>query len=97
MLDRNPPLSKSPNVDCDTILGYLTARQHLRPHAPLGQALQETTEAFGCCPQAIERALQWLGVDSSRAIGRLRRSELTQLARAVHRFWQQAIAAAPVR
>jgi hypothetical protein len=55
--------------------------------------LEETTEQLGCCPQAIARALSWLHIDPSLAIGRLRRSEIMQLANAVHRFWQQNTAA----
>jgi hypothetical protein len=30
-------------------------------------------------------------VDGARAIGRLRRSELVQLARVVHRFWRHSL------
>jgi len=77
------------DVDSDAILAYLTTRQHLRPHLPATEVLDETVEAFGCCPQAIKRGIDWLGIEPSRPIGRLRRTELVQLARAVHRFWMQ--------
>jgi hypothetical protein len=81
------------NADVSVILTYLTGRQHVHPHASVGDVLRETTDQLGCCPIAIDRALDWLHVDSSIAIGRLRRSEVMQLANAVHRFWTQSTAA----
>jgi hypothetical protein len=86
MAGRNPL-----DVDSDAILAHLTSRQHLHPHAPVAQILEQTTELFGCCPAAIERGIDWLGIEPARPIGRLRRSELVQLARAVHRFWMQNV------
>jgi len=83
-----------PDVDSDAILRHLTTRQHLHPQRPVKEVLDETTELFGCCPAAISRGVEWLGVDPDRAIGRLRRTELVQLSRAVHRFWTQNLAAA---
>ena len=88
------PAATLPDVHSDAILQYLTTRQHLRPHLAVIDVLDQTTERFGCCPLAIRRALQWLGIDGNRRIGRMRRSELVQLARAVHRFWMQNAAAA---
>jgi hypothetical protein len=85
---------KVPNVNSEVILNHLTSQQHLHPHRTVGQVLDETVEAFGCCPQAIERGIEWLGIEADRAIGRLRRSELVQLSKAVHRFWTQNIQAA---
>jgi hypothetical protein len=78
------PLDDTP----DSIVQLLTNRQHLRPHLSVREVLEQTTTELGCCPIAIARATQWLNVDTSRSIGRLRRSELLQLARSVHRFWQ---------
>jgi hypothetical protein len=71
------------------MLDHLTSQQHLHPHRTVKDVLDETTTAMGCCPRAIQRGIEWLGIDPARAIGRLRRSELVQLARAVHRFWMQ--------
>jgi hypothetical protein len=82
------------DVDADVILNHLMSRQHLHPHRPVKDVLDETTRAFGCCPRAIDRGIEWLDIDPTRAVGRLRRSELTQLARAVHRFWMQNLEAA---
>ena len=43
---------------------------------------------------AIEQALNWLQLDGSQSVGRLRRTELMQLARSIHRFWRQRTDAA---
>ena len=76
--------------DSDDILAGLTVRQHLQPHRPLGQTLAESAEQVGFCPDAATRAVEWLGLDPAASVGRLRRTELTQLARCVYRFWRQA-------
>lgn len=81
------------DVDANAILEHLTTRQHVNPHATIREAIDQTIERFGCCPAAIQRGMQWLGIDPSQAIGRLRRGQLVQLARAVHRFWSQNAAA----
>lgn len=85
---RNPS-----DVDASAILEHLTTRQHVNPHATIRDAIDQAIERFGCCPAAIERGMEWLGIDPAQSIGRLRRSELVQLARAVHRFWSQNAAA----
>ena len=82
-------------VDSDCILQDLTTRQHLRPHQTLSQALEAASEALGFCPRAAETALSWLHLDGSATLGRLRRSQLAQLANSIHRFWQQALAMSP--
>ena len=78
----------------DDLLNALTAQQYMNPHEPLAQSLARTADALGVCPNAVNQAVAWLGVDRSTAVGRLRRTELMQLARSIHRFWQQAVAAA---
>ena len=80
------PLNDPP----DAIVELLTDRQHLRPHLSVREVLEQATSELGCCPIAIDRATAWLNLDTSRAIGRLRRSELLQLARSVHRFWHNS-------
>lgn len=72
----------------DSIVQLLTNRQHLRPHLSVREVLEQAITELGCCPIAIDRATQWLNLDTTRAIGRLRRSELLQLSRSVHRFWR---------
>ena len=77
----------------ERIVDALSERQHLRPHQPLGDALAAVGEQLGICPMAVGAAVNSLKVDGSRPIGRLRRTELTQLARTIHRFWRQSVAA----
>ena len=79
-------------VSSDGLLAAYTTYQHLHPHRPLTQALADAGDALRVCPQAAEAALGWLQIDPTRPIGRLRRTELVQLARAVHRFWQNRLA-----
>jgi hypothetical protein len=79
-------------LDAEAILQELTTRQHLSPHRPLGQVVADLVDRTGVCPVAAERALAWLSLDGNRPVGRLRRGELSQLARAVHRFWVRALA-----
>jgi hypothetical protein len=77
----------------DRLLELLTKQQYLSPHEPLAHALARSIECMEVCPNAIEQAVAWLQIDPSTSIGRLRRTELTQLARSIHRFWRQAAAA----
>jgi hypothetical protein len=81
--------TKPIEADADVILTHLTSRQHLRPQQTIQDVLSDATQLFGCCPQAIGRGMEWLGIEPSVKIGRLRRSELMQLARAIHRFWMK--------
>ncbi len=80
--------------ELDDLLEALTTAQYLSPHEPLAASLARTVDALGVCPQAVNHAVAWLAVDAATPIGRLRRTELMQLARSVHRFWRQAGAAA---
>jgi hypothetical protein len=80
----------------DSIVELLTNRQHLHPHTSVHEVMAQATGELGCCPIAIDRAIRWLNLDPTRAIGRLRRGELLQLARSVHRFWHAQVAAADV-
>jgi len=78
------------SADVDEILEYLSTRQFLQPHRPLREVLHQMTVDLKVCPAATERAVQWLGIDAGVATGRLRRSELVQLARCIQRLWRQA-------
>jgi hypothetical protein len=97
MLKQDKPVIKQADVSAEDILSHLTSRQHLRPHTPVREIVDQTTELLGCCPLAIARAMDWLKIDPDKAIGRLRRSELVQLAMAVHRFWMQGAASSASR
>lgn len=72
------------------VVELLTTQQYLRPHQPVREVLRAAMDQLGCCPRAIERALQWLQVDAAQPVGRLRRSELIQLGKSISRFWHQA-------
>jgi hypothetical protein len=88
------PLNDSSDAiaSLDSLVLLFTDRQHLRPHLSVREVLEQATTELGCCPVAIDRATAWLNLDTTCAIGRLRRTELLQLARSVHRFWQIASA-----
>ena len=77
------------NTDADDILNELTTRQHLTPGRALKEIVAETVASTGVCESAADRALVWLNLPSDQPIGRLRRSELIQLARSMHRFWNE--------
>ena len=77
-------------IDAEDILRELSVRQHLTPRRPLKQVVAETVDVTGACPVAAERAMTWLGLAPELAIGRLRRSELMQLARSMYRFWAES-------
>lgn len=80
------------DTGADGILDELSTRQFLSPHRSLGDVLDEVQQSLGFCPKAAATALDWLKLNPAGAIGRLRRSELIQLARSIHRFWRQALA-----
>lgn len=77
--------------DAERILSELSTSQHLTPHRPLGQILSAVQENLDFCPMAAQAAIKWLQLDAGKAIGRLRRSELIQLARCIHRYWSQSL------
>jgi hypothetical protein len=79
----------------ERLLEVLTTRQHLSPHEPVAESLSRSIYLMDVCPNAIQQSIQWLQIDPSTSIGRLRRTELTQLARSIHRFWRQPAARQP--
>ena len=87
---RHSLLRRMLRSDFENLLDALTARQYVAPHEPVAAALASTVDELGVCPNAIEQALAWLQIDPQQAIGRLRRTEMMQLARTVHRYWRQA-------
>ena len=74
----------------DNLLNLLTTRQHLAPHEPVSESLSHTVGDLNVCPNAIAQSLERLNLDPAKSIGRLRRTELMQLARTVHRYWRAA-------
>jgi hypothetical protein len=84
-------LRRAVSADSDQVLEHLSQRQHLHPHDSVASVLHKAEQELGICPLAVDRAMQWLQLDGSRLIGRLGRTELTQLARSLHRHWQQSV------
>jgi hypothetical protein len=74
----------------DDVLADLSTRQFVRPHRPVAEVLADAADKLGTCPAAAARAAAWLDLDLQTAIGRLTRTQLSQLARSVHRFCRQA-------
>ena len=77
--------------DADRVVEALTRRQFIRPHQTVGAAVAGVVEELGVCPEAAREAVEFLGVDSGISVGRLRRTELIQLARTVYRMWRQNV------
>ncbi len=75
----------------EQIARELEKRQYLQPHQPLKAALDDVRATAGFCPLAGEQAVKSLQLDGERKIGRFKRSELAQLARAIFRIWRQSL------
>lgn len=73
-------------VDSNALLDFFTERQYVKPRTTLLEMLDEADQRLGVCPIVARRAVAWLEMDGQGSIGRLRRTELTQLARCLHRF-----------
>jgi hypothetical protein len=71
------------------IVAALQRVQFTHPHAFIRSAVESAGRDVGFCPQAARHALAWLGLQADTSIGRLRRSEILQLARSIQRFWRQ--------
>ena len=82
--------------DAAALLKFLTDRQFVGPHKPLSGVLEDAQRLANVCPVVAGRAVQWLGLDVTQSVGRLRRTQLTQLAQCISRF-QRAVADDPSR
>jgi hypothetical protein len=78
-------------ADGDRIVDVLSEEQFLKPHQSVESAMAAVVDRLGVCPGAAAEAVQSLGVELGMSVGRLRRTELMQLARTMHRFWRQAV------
>ena len=78
-------------ADGDRIVEVLSEEQFLKPHQSVADAMAAAVERLDICPEAAGEALRALDVELGTSVGRLRRTELMQLARTVHRFWRQAV------
>jgi len=74
-------------LSAERIVSELQKAQHLWPHQAVSEAIKRAGTSSGFCPEAGRRAMDALQIDASRQIGRLRRCELAQLGRAIHRHW----------
>jgi hypothetical protein len=72
------------------ILSTLSEWQYLRPHRPLSDVISDAVAKLGICPAAAQRAVDRLEMDASHPVGRLRATELNQLARCMQRMWEAA-------
>lgn len=73
-------------MESNAILVELTNRQYLDPHRSILESLDRASAALGFCPKVAGEAMRWLELDPEYPVGRLRRTELTQLARTIHRL-----------
>lgn len=85
------PASGQLTQDAQQLLEALTEKQFLHPHRPLELVLDEVAARQGICTPLVCRAMGWLGLEGDVAIGRLRRTELAQLARCLYRLWRQTL------
>jgi ribosomal protein S13 len=79
------------NGSAERIIEALSDQQHLQPRQTVGEALDAIVVKLGICPAAAREAVESLQIEPTRSIGRLRRTELMQLARTIHRFWRQSV------
>jgi hypothetical protein len=77
--------------DADRVVDALSRQQFTKPHQSVADAIDAVVGHLGVCPEAARVAADALDVDRESAVGRLRRTELMQLARAIHRFWRHSV------
>jgi hypothetical protein len=78
-------------ADGDRLVEVLSEEQFLKPHQSVASTMAAVVDRLGVCPGAAEEAVRALGVGLDQSIGRLRRTELMQLARTLHRYWRQSV------
>jgi hypothetical protein len=77
------------DAEVQVIVQALQRQQFVRPHQAVPRALEIAGIEVGFCRTVAKQAMAWLQIDAQTCIGRLRRSELLQLARSLHRIWRQ--------
>lgn len=75
-----------PSAEQMAILKILSEFQHLHPHARLDQAVERAARELGIGLRTGPHAMQWLQLDPAMSVGRLRRSQISQLAQSMHRI-----------
>jgi hypothetical protein len=72
-------------TDAESMLNTLSARQHLHPHDALASALAFLAKEHNLGEQRVHASLKGTDIPLDTAIGRLKRVELTRIARLVAR------------
>jgi len=72
-------------TNADTMLNMLTQRQFVDPHRPVSAVLMQVLTELNAPPEARLATLNRLGLEPTIKIGRLKRCQLTQLARVLFR------------
>ena len=77
--------------DSDRLVEALSKQQFLKPHGSVEEGIAAVVGELGICPEAARVAVETLGIDPTISFGRLRRTELMQLGRTMHRLWRQSV------
>jgi hypothetical protein len=72
-------------LNAERILDVLTRRQYVRPHQPVGEVLADAAAELGIPREAAGETAAWLQLELAHPVGRLRRTQLSQLARCLFR------------
>jgi hypothetical protein len=73
----------------DALIAHLQTQQHLHPHRTLHRILHDIPDHLGLTLKHAQQATSAISFDPHEKVGRLRRCQLLQLARAVHRLSRQ--------
>ena len=77
--------------DADRLVDALSKQQFIKPHQSVDEGVTAVVGQLGVCPEAARYAIETLRIDPSVSFGRLRRTELMQLGRTMHRLWRQSV------
>lgn len=77
--------------DSDRLVEALSKQQFLKPHQSVEEGIAAVVSELGVCPEAARLAVESLRIDPTLSFGRLRRTELMQLGRTIHRRWGQSV------
>jgi hypothetical protein len=77
--------------DAERLVQALSNQQFLKPHQSVEDALGAVVDELGVCPEAARVAMETLQVEAATPVGRMRRTELMQLARTLSRLWRQHV------
>lgn len=78
-------------ANAERTLRSLTTNQHLNPHRNIAETLAQVCRELGLPQRLVDRAIQAVGLDEARAVGRLSRGQVCELARRLQLEWQKEI------